>query len=56
MVLELSVEDDRIVLRKDKDLWSELRERGKRLKVDIDKAESELDEAEEPWEKRLEGY
>lgn len=54
MVLELSVEDDRIVLRKD--LWSELRERGKRLRVDIDKAESELDEAEELWEKRLEGY
>jgi len=44
-MLRLSVEDNRIVLRKD--LWSELIERGKRLKVDIDEAESELDEAEE---------
>ncbi|BES82683.1 hypothetical protein PABY_22500 [Pyrodictium abyssi] len=53
MVLELSVEGDRIVLRA-KDLWSELRERGKRLRVNIDEAEKELDEDEERWVERLE--
>ena len=48
MVLELSVEDDKIILSV-RDLWSELRKRGKKLKVDIDKAERELDEDEEQW-------
>ena len=43
MFLELSVEDDKIILSA-RDLWSELRKRGKQLKVDIDKAERELDE------------
>ena len=53
MVLELSVEKDRIVI-KTRDLWSELRERGKRLKVDIDKAEREIDEDEVEWLERIE--
>ncbi|MCD6196368.1 MAG: AbrB/MazE/SpoVT family DNA-binding domain-containing protein [Staphylothermus sp.] len=53
MVLELSVEKDRIVI-KTRDLWSELRERGKRLKVDIDKAEREIDEDEVEWLERME--
>ncbi len=52
MTLELSVEGDRIVL-KARDLWSELRERGRRLNVDVDRAERELDEAEERWLRRL---
>ncbi len=52
MFLELSVEGDRIVL-KTRDLWSELRMRGRRLKVDIDEAERELDEDEEHWMERL---
>jgi len=53
MVLELSVEKDRIVI-KTRDLWSELRERGKRLKVDIDRAEREIDEDEAEWLGRIE--
>lgn len=53
MVLELRVEDDKIILRA-RDLWSELRQRGKRLKVDVDEAERELDEDEERWIRRLE--
>ena len=52
MTLELRVEGDRIVLRA-RDLRSELRERGRRLNVDVDKAERELDEAEERWLERL---
>ncbi len=52
MVLELSVEGDRIVLRA-RDLWGELRKRGRRLRVDVDKAERELDEDEERWMERL---
>jgi len=51
MVLELSVEKGKIVIRT-RDLWSELRERGSRLKVDIDEAEKELDEDEGSWLKR----
>ncbi len=46
MVLELSLEGDRIVL-KTRDLWSELRERGRKLKVSVDEAEKELDRDEE---------
>jgi AbrB family looped-hinge helix DNA binding protein len=52
MLLELYVENDKIIL-KARDLWSELRMRGRRLKVDIDKAERELDEDEKAWMKRL---
>ncbi|MCE4603709.1 MAG: AbrB/MazE/SpoVT family DNA-binding domain-containing protein [Aeropyrum sp.] len=52
MVLELNVEEGKIVLRT-RDLWSELRERGRRLSVNIDDAEKELDEDEELWLKRV---
>lgn len=52
MSLELSVEGDRIIL-KTEDLWINLRERGKNLKVNLDEAERELDEADESWAKRL---
>ncbi|MCE4600105.1 MAG: AbrB/MazE/SpoVT family DNA-binding domain-containing protein [Desulfurococcales archaeon] len=52
MILDLRVEGDTIIL-KTRDLWSELRERGRKLRVDIDEAERELDEAEEFWLKRL---
>jgi AbrB family looped-hinge helix DNA binding protein len=52
MILELSVEGDKIIL-KARDLWSELRERGRRLRVDVDQAERELDEDEERWMGRL---
>ncbi len=52
-VLELSVEGDRIIIRAT-DLWSELRKRGKKMRVDVDEAEKELDEAEESWLRRLE--
>ena len=37
MVLDLRVEGDTIVL-KTRDLWGELRERGRKLRVDIDEA------------------
>ena len=50
-VLELRVEGDSIVLRV-RDLWGELRRRGRGLKVDLDEAERELDEAEEAWLER----
>lgn len=53
-VLELSVEGDKLVLRS-RDLWGELRERSRRLKVDLDEAERELDEAEKRWMERLKG-
>jgi len=53
MILELDIEDDKIVL-KTRDLWSELRKRGRRLRVDIDEAEKEVDEDEELWLKRSE--
>ncbi len=52
MSLELSVEGDRIIL-KTEDLWIKLRERGKKLKVNVDEAERELDEADESWTGRL---
>jgi len=51
-ILDLQVEGDRIVL-KVKDLWSELRRRGRKLKVDVEKAERELDEVDESWLERL---
>ncbi len=53
MVLELSVEKDKIVL-KTRDLLSEFRKRGKRLKVVIDKAEKEIDKDGEEWLERIE--
>ena len=53
MTLELSVKGDALVLRVC-DLWSELRERGKKLKVDLEEAEREIDKDEELWLERLE--
>ena len=44
--LELYLRDNEIVMRK-RDLWSELRKRGKNLKVDLDEAEEEADRDEE---------
>ncbi len=52
MTLELEVEDNKIIL-KVRDLWSELRERGKKLKVDLEKDEEEIEEEEEDWLARL---
>jgi len=52
MFLELKVEGDRIVL-KTRDLWSELRERGRRLRVNLEEAEEEIAEEEELWLRRL---
>ncbi len=52
MFLELEVEGDKIILRV-RDLWSELRERGKKLRVDLEEAEREVTEDEELWLKRL---
>ena len=52
MILDLSAEKDKVVLRI-RDLWIDLRNRGKKLKVNIDEAEKELDEADELWLKRL---
>jgi len=52
MFLELKVEGDRIVL-KTRDLWSELRERGRRLRVNLEGAEEDIAEEEELWLRRL---
>lgn len=52
MTLDLEVEDGKIVLYV-RDLWSELRERGRRLRVDLEEAEKEVTEAEESWLERL---
>ncbi len=52
MVLDLKVEGDVIILST-RDLWDELRRRGRKLRVDIDEAERELDEEEEVWLERL---
>ena len=52
MTLDLEVEDGKIVLYV-RDLWSELRERGRRLRVDLEEAEEEVTEAEEAWLERL---
>ena len=52
-VLEMEVVDDKIIL-KTRDLWSELRERGKRLRrVNLDEIRKEITEDEELWLKRL---
>ncbi|RLE79436.1 MAG: AbrB family transcriptional regulator [Thermoprotei archaeon] len=51
-ILDLRVEGNKIILQA-RDLWSELRRRGRKLKFDIDEAEREIDEAEEAWLERL---
>lgn len=51
-ILDLQVEGDKIIL-KAKDLWSELRRRGRKLRVNVEEAERELDEVDELWLKRL---
>lgn len=53
MVLELRVEGGRIILERG-DLWSLLRLRGRRLRVDLEEAEEEIDRVEEEWLERLE--
>ncbi len=53
MTLELEVEDGRVVLYV-RDLWSELRERGRKLRVDLEEAEKEITEVEEEWLRRFE--
>ena len=45
-ILDLQVEGDKIIL-KAKDLWSELRRRGRKLRVNVEEAERELDEVDE---------
>ena len=48
MVLDLEVEKNKnIIILKIKDLWGELRARGRKLRTDLDAAEKELDEAGE---------
>ncbi len=51
-ILDLQVEGNKVILQV-RDLWSELRKRGRELKFDVDEAERELDEAEEMWLGRL---
>jgi len=51
-ILDLRVEGNKIILQV-RDLWSELRRRGRKLKFDVDEAEREIDEAEEAWLERL---
>ncbi len=52
MVLDLEVDDNKIIIYTC-DLWSRLRERGKKIKIDLEEAEKELTEAEEEWLKRF---
>jgi AbrB family looped-hinge helix DNA binding protein len=52
MILELRVEEDKIILRAH-DLWSEPRERGRKLKVNVDEAEREVNKDEELGLKRV---
>lgn len=51
MTLSLEVDDGKIILHI-RDLWSELRDRGRGLRVNLDEAEEEVDEAEEGWLRR----
>ena len=51
-VLQLEVSSDKIIL-KTRDLWKELRKRGRKLKVDLDLTEEEIDRDEELWHERL---
>ena len=52
MILSLRIEDNRIIIETS-DLWTELRRRGRRLKVHVDKVMEELDEADAEWSGRL---
>ncbi|MCD6368869.1 MAG: AbrB/MazE/SpoVT family DNA-binding domain-containing protein [Thermoproteales archaeon] len=52
MILDIRVESGNIIL-KTKDLWGELRKRGRKLKVDLEEAEKEVDEAERLWLERI---
>ena len=52
MTLDLEVDNDKIIIHV-RDLWSELRERGRKMKVDLEEAEREVVEDEEAWLKRL---
>ncbi len=55
MVLDLSVEDNRIVIEVD-DLWAKLRRRRLKLKgkLHVDSLEEELDRVEDEWLGRIE--
>ncbi len=50
-MLDLEVDDGKIILHT-RDLWSELRERGRKLRVNLEEAEEEVDEVEESWLRR----
>jgi AbrB family looped-hinge helix DNA binding protein len=50
-VLELEIVEGALMLRV-RDLWTELRRRGRNVKFDVDALERELDEAEEEWLRR----
>jgi len=52
--LRVKVEEGKIILEVD-DLWERLRRRGRRLRVNLEEAERELDEADEKWLRRVEG-
>ena len=52
MTLELEVKHNTLIL-KVHDLWTYLRRQGKKLKVNLEKAEREVDEEEEFWLKRV---
>jgi len=52
MTLEMRIEGEKLVLRV-RDLWSELRDRGRRLEVNLEEAEEEIDRGEDEWMKRL---
>ena len=52
MTLELEVKHNTLIL-KVHDLWTDLRRQGKKLKVNLEKAEREVDKEEELWLKRV---
>jgi len=51
-VLTMRMENNRIIIEV-VDLWSELRRRGRHIKIDADELERELDEEDEAWMKKL---
>ncbi len=53
MTLDLEVSNNKIIIYT-RDLWSRLRERGRKLRVNLEKAEEEITEDEEEWLKRSE--
>ncbi len=53
MTLDLEVSNNKIIIYT-RDLWSRLRERGRKLRVNLEKAEEEITEDEEEWLKRFE--